>query len=87
MLLQPLCSVKIDKDSGDLMFMTRFFGKCGVIIKEIRDTTRASIRLFSYKIFPKVASEDDEMVQIIEEPMIARKCIITGDAAFESQHI
>lgn len=39
-------------------------GKGGAIISEMRSITRASIRILSEDNLPKVASEDDEMVQV-----------------------
>ncbi|CAN1313750.1 KH domain-containing protein At4g18375 [Linum perenne] len=41
-------------------------GKGGSIISEMRSVTRASIRILSEDNLPKVASEDDEMVQVID---------------------
>lgn len=39
-------------------------GKGGNIITEMRNTTKANIRILSKEDVPKVASEDDEMVQV-----------------------
>lgn len=39
-------------------------GKGGAIISEMRNVTRASIRILSEANLPKVAAEDDEMVQV-----------------------
>ena len=41
-------------------------GKGGAIITEIRRITKANIRILSKKNLPKVAAEDDEMVQVME---------------------
>lgn len=39
-------------------------GKGGSIISDMRRATRANIRILSKENLPKVASEDDEMVQV-----------------------
>lgn len=72
--LQPRCSEKTEKDSGDAIFTTRMLvpssrigcliGKGGAIISEMRGLTRASIRILREDDLPKVASQDEEMVQI-----------------------
>ncbi|KAG8661737.1 RNA-binding KH domain-containing protein RCF3 [Manihot esculenta] len=72
--LQPRCSEKSERESGDSVITTRLLvprsqigclmGKGGAIISEMRSITRASIRILSEDNLPKVASEDDEMVQI-----------------------
>lgn len=74
MRLQPRSSEKTEKDSGDAILTTRLLvpssrvgcliGKGGSIVNEMRNTTRASIRILSKENLPKVASEDDEMVQV-----------------------
>lgn len=76
MRLQPRCSEKNDKESDDPIITTRLLvpssrigcliGKGGAIINEMRSATRASIRILSEENLPKVASEDDEMVQVNE---------------------
>ncbi|XP_073303202.1 KH domain-containing protein At4g18375-like isoform X2 [Primulina huaijiensis] len=85
MLLQQRCSEKIEKDSGDLVISTRLLvpasrigciiGKGGAIIKDMRNTTRANIRIFSDENVPTVASEDDEMVQITGDLNAARSAL------------
>ncbi|KAJ0721098.1 putative K domain-containing protein [Helianthus annuus] len=72
--LQPRCSEKTEREPGDAVFTTRLLvpasrigcliGKGGAIISEMRSLTRASIRILSKENLPKVASEDEEMVQI-----------------------
>lgn len=72
--LQPSCSEKVERDSGLISFTTRLLvptsrigcliGKSGSIITEMRNTTKANIRILSKDDVPKVASEDDEMVQV-----------------------
>lgn len=72
--LQPRCSEKIERDSGILSFTTRLLvsnsrigcliGKGGTIITEMRRLTKANIRILSKEDLPKIASEDDEMVQV-----------------------
>lgn len=87
MRLQPRCSEKMESDLGDLVITTRFLvsrsrigciiGKGGAIIKEMRSTSRANIRIFSDENIPKVASEDDEMIQVNEfSPSLFYFCFI-----------
>ncbi|KAH6798484.1 RNA-binding KH domain-containing protein [Perilla frutescens var. frutescens] len=86
MRLQPRCSEKVEKDSGDPVITTRLLvsssrigciiGKGGAIIKEMRSTSRANIRIFSDENIPKVASEDDEMVQITGELNAAKNALL-----------
>ena len=74
MRLQPKCSEKIERDSGLVSFTTRILvpssrigcllGKGGAIITEMRRMTRANIRVLGKENLSKVASEDDEMVQV-----------------------
>lgn len=74
MRLQPKCSEKVERDSGLVSFTTRLLvpssrigcllGKGGAIITEMRRMTRANIRVLGKDNLPKVASEDDEMVQV-----------------------
>ncbi|KAG6741756.1 hypothetical protein POTOM_055035 [Populus tomentosa] len=71
--LQPRCSEKMERDSGLISFTTRLLvpssrigcllGKGGVIIDEMRKLTKAIIRIPRKENLPKVASDDDEMVQ------------------------
>lgn len=73
--LQPRCSEKTERESGEPSYTTRLLvptsrigcliGKGGTIISEMRRSTRANIRILSKENLPKVASEDDEMVQVI----------------------
>lgn len=72
--LQPRCSEKVERDSGIVSFTSRLLvpssrigcliGKGGTIITEIRRLTKANIRILSKEGLPKIASEDDEMVQV-----------------------
>lgn len=72
--LQPRCSEKIERDSGLISFTTRLLvptsrigcliGKGGSIITEMRRLTKANIRILPKENLPKIASEDDEMVQV-----------------------
>lgn len=74
MRLQPRCSEKVERDSGIISFTTRLLvptsrigcliGKGGAIVTEMRRLTKANIRILSKENLPKVASEDDEMVQV-----------------------
>ncbi|XP_044491742.1 KH domain-containing protein At4g18375 isoform X2 [Mangifera indica] len=72
--LQPRCSEKAERESGDSVITTRILvpssqigcliGRGGAIISEMRSATRATIRILSDENLPKVAYEDEEMVQI-----------------------
>lgn len=74
MRLQPKCSDKVERDSGLVSFTTRLLvpssrigcilGKGGAIITEMRRMTKANIRVLQKEHLPKVASDDDEMVQV-----------------------
>ncbi|OWM74760.1 hypothetical protein CDL15_Pgr004527 [Punica granatum] len=84
--LQPRCSEKIERDSGLISFTTRMLvptsrigcliGKGGAIISEMRRLTKANIRILSKENLPKVASEDDEMVQISGDLEIAKDALV-----------
>ncbi|KAF9626245.1 hypothetical protein IFM89_031372, partial [Coptis chinensis] len=84
--LQPRCSDKNEKESNDPTYTTRLLvptsrigcliGKGGAIISEMRRQTRASIRILSKENLPKVATEDDEMVQISGDLEVARNALV-----------
>ncbi|XP_068641752.1 RNA-binding KH domain-containing protein RCF3-like [Aristolochia californica] len=84
--LQPRCSDKIERESGEPSYTTRLLvptsrigcliGKGGAIINEMRRLTRANIRIVSKENLPKVASEDDEMVQISGDIDSARNALV-----------
>ncbi|CAH8361132.1 unnamed protein product, partial [Eruca vesicaria subsp. sativa] len=86
MRLQPKCSERVERDSGLVQFTTRILvpssrigcllGKGGAIITEMRRMTRANIRVLGKENLPKVASEDDEMVQISGELDVAKEALI-----------
>ncbi|KAL3823955.1 hypothetical protein ACJIZ3_019984 [Penstemon smallii] len=86
MRLQPRCSDKMERDTGDTIITTRLLvsssrigciiGKGGAIIKEMRSNTRANIRIFSDENVPKVASDDDEMVQISGDGNASTKALL-----------
>ncbi|KAH0671963.1 KH domain-containing protein At4g18375 [Solanum tuberosum] len=86
MRLQPRSSEKTEKESGDAILTTRLLvpssrvgcliGKGGSIINEMRNSTRASIRVLSKENLPKVASEDDEMVQITGDANVAANALL-----------
>ncbi|KAL7091388.1 hypothetical protein ACP275_12G102600 [Erythranthe tilingii] len=86
MRLQPRCSDRMERDSGDTVVTTRMLvpssrigciiGKGGAIIKEMRNTSRANIRIFSDENIPKVASEDEEMVQVMGDPNAAKNALL-----------
>lgn len=84
--LQPRCSEKVERDSGIISFTTRLLvptsrigcliGKGGAIVTEMRRLTKANIRILSKKNLPKVASDDDEMVQISGDLDVAKDALI-----------
>lgn len=84
--LQPRCSEKTDADSGEPSYTTRLLvstsrigcliGKGGSIITEIRRSSRANIRILSKENVPKVAAEDEEMVQISGDLDVARHALV-----------
>ncbi|KAE9612646.1 putative K domain-containing protein [Lupinus albus] len=84
--LQPRCSEKVERDSGIISFTTRMLvstsrigcliGKGGSIITEMRRLTKANIRILSKENLPKIASEDDEMVQISGDLDIAKDALV-----------
>ncbi|KAG8659539.1 KH domain-containing protein At4g18375 isoform X1 [Manihot esculenta] len=84
--LQPRCSEKIERDSGLISFTTRLLvptsrigcllGKGGAIINEMRKLTKANIRILGKENLPKVASDDDEMVQISGDLDVAKDALI-----------
>ncbi|KAE8021709.1 hypothetical protein FH972_007577 [Carpinus fangiana] len=84
--LQPRCSEKVERDSGVISFTTRLLvptsrigcliGKGGAIVTEMRRLTKANIRILSKENLPKVASEDDEMVQIAGDLDVAKDALM-----------
>ncbi|GFY84899.1 RNA-binding KH domain-containing protein [Actinidia rufa] len=84
--LQPRCSEKVERDSGLVSFTTRLLvptsrigcliGKGGAIITEMRRITKANIRILSKEDVPKVAAEDEEMVQISGDPDLAKDALM-----------
>ncbi|KAK9272508.1 hypothetical protein L1049_002881 [Liquidambar formosana] len=84
--LQPRCSEKVERDSGLISFTTRLLvptsrigcliGKGGSIVTEMRKITKANIRILSKESLPKVASGDDEMVQISGDLDIAKDALM-----------
>ncbi|XVF60571.1 hypothetical protein PTKIN_Ptkin08bG0058500 [Pterospermum kingtungense] len=84
--LQPRCSEKVERDSGIISFTTRLLvptsrigcliGKGGAIITEMRRITKANIRILSKENLPKIASEDDEMVQIAGDLDVAKDALV-----------
>ncbi|KAK8592868.1 hypothetical protein V6N13_043507 [Hibiscus sabdariffa] len=84
--LQPRCSEKVERDSGILSFTTRLLvstsrigcliGKGGSIVTEMRRMTKANIRILSKENLPKVASADDEMVQIAGDLDVAKDALV-----------
>ncbi|TYI08656.1 hypothetical protein ES332_A09G015100v1 [Gossypium tomentosum] len=84
--LQPRCSEKVEGDSGIVSFTTRLLvptsrigcliGKGGAIVMEMRRITKANIRILSKENLPKIASEDDEMVQIAGDLDVAKDALV-----------
>ncbi|WCJ25689.1 RNA-binding KH domain-containing protein [Euphorbia peplus] len=84
--LQPRCSDKIERDSGIISFSTRLLvptkqigcllGKRGAIINEMRNLTKANIRILGKDDLPKVASKEDEMVQISGDLDVAKDALL-----------
>ncbi|KAL1338129.1 hypothetical protein HN51_032809 [Arachis hypogaea] len=84
--LQPRCSEKVERDSGIISFTTRLLvstsrigcliGKGGSIITEMRRLTKANIRILSKDNLPKIASDDDEMVQISGDLDVAKEALV-----------
>ncbi|XP_019428578.1 PREDICTED: KH domain-containing protein At4g18375 isoform X1 [Lupinus angustifolius] len=84
--LQPRCSEKVERDSGIISFTTQMLvsssrigcliGKGGSIITEMRRLTKANIRILSKENLPKIASEDDEMVQISGDLDVAKDALV-----------
>ncbi|XP_010458899.1 PREDICTED: KH domain-containing protein At4g18375-like isoform X1 [Camelina sativa] len=82
--LQHRCSEKVGKDANDLAISTRLLvsssqigcliGKGGAVISEMRSVTRANIKILQ-KDVPKIAREDEEMVQITGNPDAAMKAL------------
>ncbi|CAH8252271.1 unnamed protein product [Arabidopsis lyrata] len=83
--LQQRCSEKVGKDANDLAISTRLLvsssqigcliGKGGAVISEMRSVTRANIRILQKEDVPKIAREDEEMVQITGNPDAAMKAL------------
>lgn len=84
--LQPRCSEKLERDSGLVSYTTRLLvpssrigcliGKGGAIITDMRKLTKASIRILPKEDLPKVASKDDEMVQIAGDLDVAKDALL-----------
>ncbi|WZZ83425.1 KH domain-containing protein HEN4 isoform X1 [Brassica napus] len=83
--LQERCSEKVGKDTNDATISTRLLvssshigcliGKGGAVISEMRSVTRANIRILQKENVPKIAREDEEMVQITGSPDAAMKAL------------
>ncbi|KAJ8750010.1 hypothetical protein K2173_013925 [Erythroxylum novogranatense] len=84
--LQPRCSEKFERDSGLISYTTRLLvptsrigcllGKGGSIISEMRKFTKANIRILGKDNLPKIAADDDEMVQISGDLDVAKDALI-----------
>ena len=74
--LQSRCNEKVGKDSSDSAISTRVFipssqvacliGKGGSLISEMRGVTKANIRVLQGEDVPRIARENEEMVQVIK---------------------
>ncbi|KAJ3702692.1 hypothetical protein LUZ61_006397 [Rhynchospora tenuis] len=83
--LQPKCSERTESGTSDVL-TTRLLvsssrigcliGKGGSIVTEMRRSTRANIRILSKDNLPKVATLDDEMVQISGEADVAKNALV-----------
>ncbi|CAH8391582.1 unnamed protein product [Eruca vesicaria subsp. sativa] len=83
--LQERCSEKVGKDTNDSTISTRLLvssshtgcliGKGGAVISEMRSVTRANIRIIQKENVPKIAREDEEMVQITGNSDAAMKAL------------
>ncbi|XP_076931317.1 KH domain-containing protein At4g18375-like isoform X2 [Bidens hawaiensis] len=84
--LQPRSSEKNERDSGLISYTTRLLvptsrigcliGKGGAIIREMRRISKANIRIMSKENLPKVAEDDDEMVQISADLDLAKDALL-----------
>ncbi|CAN0924347.1 KH domain-containing protein At4g18375 [Linum grandiflorum] len=84
--LQPRCSERTERDSGLISYTTRLLvpssrigcllGKGGAIINEMRQQTKANIRILGKEDVPKVAANDEEMVQISGDLDVAKDALI-----------
>nr|XP_043630629.1 KH domain-containing protein HEN4 [Erigeron canadensis] len=84
--LLPRCSEKLERDSGDSILTTRLLvpssrtgfliGKGGAAISEMRNLTRASIRILRDRDLPRVAARDEEMVQITGDVKVASSALL-----------
>ncbi|KAL8234016.1 hypothetical protein R6Q59_020116 [Mikania micrantha] len=84
--LQPRCSERVERDSGLISYTTRLLvptsrigcliGKGGAIITEIRRISKANIRILSKENLPKIAEDDDEMVQISAELDLSKDALL-----------
>lgn len=72
--LQPRCSEMTEAGYGEPLYITRLListsqigcliGKGGSVVNEMRRATQANIRILSEKDPPRVASENDVLVQV-----------------------
>ncbi|KAJ8775348.1 hypothetical protein K2173_020352 [Erythroxylum novogranatense] len=84
--LQPRCSEKVERDSGLISYTTRLLvptsrigcllGKGGTIINEMRKATKANIRILGKDNLPKIATDNDEMVQVSGDLDVAKDALI-----------
>lgn len=84
--LQPRCSEMTERGYGEPLYITRLLvptsqigcliGKGGSVVNEMRRATQANIRIMSEEDPPRVASENDVLVQISGELDAARNALI-----------
>ncbi|GJS45955.1 KH domain-containing protein [Tanacetum coccineum] len=84
--LQPRSSERVERDSNQVSYTTRLLvpasrigcliGKGGSIISDMRRISKANIRIISKDDLPKVAEDDDEMVQITGELDLAKDALL-----------
>nr|GFB43152.1 KH domain-containing protein At4g18375-like [Tanacetum cinerariifolium] len=84
--LQPRSSERVERDSNQVSYTTRLLvpasrigcliGKGGSIIAYMRRISKANISIISKDDIPKVAEDDDEMVQISGELDLAKDALL-----------
>ncbi|KAF6171834.1 hypothetical protein GIB67_007355 [Kingdonia uniflora] len=93
--LQPRCSERTKKESGE-SYTTRLLvpsssigcllGKGGAVITEMRRLTRASIFILSKEDNPKVACENEQIVQIGGQIEVARNALVQVATRLKNNH-
>lgn len=93
--LLPGCSKRVDSDYAKPLYVTRLLvlrsqvgsliGKGGLVIKEMRRTTQASISVLE-ECLPSIASEDDAMIQITGDLPNVRGAVIQVIDQLKARH-